>query len=140
MDHNNQTAATTSHARPDIVTPFVAPRNQIEQTVADFWQRLFGFSPIGVNDNFFDLGGTSVLALQLISQMRDAFQMELPLENFFETPTIARMAQVIEENQPQPDQLQEIARILADVEVLTPAQIREKYADELRAVKETPEP
>jgi thioester reductase-like protein len=57
---------------------------------------LLGIEPIGIHDNFFELGGNSLLATQLILQLRDAFQVELPMRGLLETPTVARFAQVLD--------------------------------------------
>jgi acyl carrier protein len=72
------------------------PQTTIEQTLMTLWQQLLGQEPIGLHDNFFELGGHSLLATQLISRVRDAFQIEVPLHSLFETPTIAGLATVIE--------------------------------------------
>ncbi len=73
-----------------------APQTTIEQTLATLWQQLLGQEPIGIHDNFFELGGHSLLATQLMSRVRDAFQLEVPLRSLFETPTIAGLAATIE--------------------------------------------
>ncbi|HEX6288914.1 MAG TPA: MupA/Atu3671 family FMN-dependent luciferase-like monooxygenase [Herpetosiphonaceae bacterium] len=104
--------------RPDIATAYVAPRNEIEQRVAAIWQEMLGIEHLGVYDNFFELGGHSLLGLQVISQLRDAFQIDLPLEAFFQQPTVAGLAEAIAAEQPEPEELDEIARILAEVEGL----------------------
>jgi acyl transferase domain-containing protein len=90
-------AAILQHPRPEIPTPYVAPRNEFEQTLAAIWQEQLGVQPIGVNDNFFELGGDSLLVTQLVSRLRDVFQIELQIQHFFEQQTIAGLAEVIRE-------------------------------------------
>jgi acyl transferase domain-containing protein len=89
-------AAGTSHARPNLSTPFVAPRNQVEQDVAEVWQQLLGVAPIGIHDKFFELGGHSLLAIQLLSRLREMYRLEIPVQRLFEAPTIAQLAESIE--------------------------------------------
>ena len=75
---------------------FVAPRNEVEEQLAGMWRDLLGVERVGVQDNFFDLGGHSLLTTQLVSRLRGAFQLEVPLPTFFEDPTVAGLAQAIE--------------------------------------------
>jgi acyl carrier protein len=131
----NPTSPPPSHARPDLKTLYVAAGNSVEETLADMWRKIFSIDRVGVHDNFFELGGNSILALQLVSRVRDAYQMELPLHDFLEEPTISKMSEVIAENQLKLADADEIARILADVEMLTLEEVREKYADELHPPK-----
>ena len=72
------------------------PQTAIEQTLAALWHQILGLEQIGIHDNFFELGGHSLLATQLMSRVRDAFQIEVPLRSLFETPTIAGLAKSIE--------------------------------------------
>jgi thioester reductase-like protein/FkbM family methyltransferase len=81
--------------RRDLAGGYAAPRTSTEKIVAANWADLLGLAQIGVNDNFFDLGGHSLLIPQVISQVRDIFQIEIPLRSFFETPTVANLAQFI---------------------------------------------
>jgi acyl transferase domain-containing protein len=74
---------------------YVAPTDDIERGVAEIWQILLGVSRVGVYDNFFALGGHSMLAAQLLSHVRSAFQVQLPLPTLFEVPTVAGMAERI---------------------------------------------
>lgn len=84
-----------THPRPDLGHAYVAPRNEIEQTIAFIWQEFLGIQQVGVYDNFFELGGNSLLAIQLLSKLRDAFQVKIPLNNLFEADTIADLAQIV---------------------------------------------
>jgi NAD(P)-dependent dehydrogenase (short-subunit alcohol dehydrogenase family)/acyl carrier protein len=88
--------AKPSHSRPDLQTSYASPRNEQEQEIAKIWQELLGIQRIGIYDNYFDLGGDSLLAVQIISRLRDNLEMELPLPSFFETPTIAGLTELIE--------------------------------------------
>ena len=69
----------------------------IEELVAGIWSELLHLSQLRVADNFFELGGHSLLATQLISRLRTAFSLELPLRLLFEAPTVAGQARAIEE-------------------------------------------
>ncbi|HEX5876035.1 MAG TPA: amino acid adenylation domain-containing protein, partial [Pyrinomonadaceae bacterium] len=84
-------------ARPDLPHAFVAPRTPVERPLAGVWSDLLGLPQIGIHDNFFDLGGHSLLATQLISRVRELFQVELPLREVFQQPTIAALAVAIEQ-------------------------------------------
>ena len=84
-------------ARPDLPHAFVAPRTHVEQLLAATWSDLLGVPHVGIHDNFFDLGGHSLLTTQLISRVRELFQIELPLRHVFQQPTIAELAAAIEQ-------------------------------------------
>jgi amino acid adenylation domain-containing protein/FkbM family methyltransferase len=80
----------------EIESAFSQPRNRTEEDLARIWAELLSLNRVGINDNFFKLGGHSLLAAQLISRVRKAFQVHIPLRSLFETPTIAKMAEMIE--------------------------------------------
>ncbi len=82
--------------RPELKNTFVAPRNALETTLAAIWAQVLGLEQVGVHDNFFDLGGHSLLATQVISRVREARRVEVNLRTFFERPTVAGLAEVIE--------------------------------------------
>jgi acyl carrier protein len=75
---------------------FVPPRSHTEQVLADIWAQVLALEKIGVYDNFFELGGHSLLATQVISRLHEAFQINLPLRNLFERPTVSSLAEYIE--------------------------------------------
>jgi phthiocerol/phenolphthiocerol synthesis type-I polyketide synthase E len=90
-------ASRAGHARPALATAYVAPRNQFEENVAAVWQQVLGIEQVGVHDSFFDLGGHSLLITQLINKLHRTYQVELSIRTLFESPTVAGMAQVIEQ-------------------------------------------
>lgn len=75
---------------------FVAPRTPTEEILATIWVEVLEVEQVGIYDNFFELGGNSLLATQVISRLREAFQIELPLRSLFEEPAIANLAERIE--------------------------------------------
>jgi acyl carrier protein len=80
----------------DLVQDFVAPRTASEERVAKVWSEVLQFEPIGIHDNFFQLGGHSLMAIQVISRVRDQMQVELPLRTLFENPTVSELCVAIE--------------------------------------------
>jgi acyl transferase domain-containing protein/acyl carrier protein len=89
--------ASSFHPRPALQNAYIAPANQLEQTVASIWQELLGIEQIGIDDDFFEVGGHSLLGIQMLSRIREAFNVDLPLRNVFERPTVADLASMIEE-------------------------------------------
>lgn len=82
--------------RPELETKFVAPRSTVERRLAGFYTEVLGVQAVGVDDDFFELGGHSLRAMQVISRVRDYFNVELPLSQFFETGTLADLARRVE--------------------------------------------
>ncbi len=74
---------------------YVAPRDATEEIIAGLWTEILAVTSPGINDNFFDLGGHSLKATQLLSRIRQTFQVDLPLRSLFEAPTIAGMATIV---------------------------------------------
>ncbi|HZM69461.1 MAG TPA: thioester reductase domain-containing protein, partial [Candidatus Cryosericum sp.] len=82
--------------RPELASEFIEPRTAVEKELARIWSGVLGVDRIGVHDNFFELGGHSMQAVQMVSRVRDAMHVELPLPALFEAPTVAQLAQVVE--------------------------------------------
>jgi amino acid adenylation domain-containing protein len=76
----------------DVLSRHIAPRNFIEETIAQIWTELLGAPNVGVNDNFFELGGHSLLAARIVSRIRSIFAIELPLRALLESPDLADLA------------------------------------------------
>jgi hypothetical protein len=80
---------------------------------------------VGIHDNFFDLGGNSLVATQVVSQVINPFRLELPLQVVFQSPTVAEMARVIAEHQGNKLGERELERILREVEALSDEQVQQ---------------
>ena len=73
----------------------MAPRTPVEETLAKIWVEILRVERVGIHDNFFDLGGHSLIATQVMSKLRDAFNVDLPLRTLFEAPTVAGLTREI---------------------------------------------
>lgn len=87
-----------AYPRPNLDKAYIAPRNEVEGTIATIWQNLLGIEKVGVHDDFFELGGHSLLATQFISRIRKELEIELPLSSIFEAPTVAKIFDYFENN------------------------------------------
>jgi acyl carrier protein len=100
----------------------VAPQTPIESRLAQIWAEVLSLDQVGIHDNFFDLGGHSLAATRVVSQVIKHFQVQLPLKSLFESPTIAEMARVITEHQAKKLNEQELENLLADLESMSEEQ------------------
>lgn len=94
---------------------YTEPRNEIEQKLADIWGDILGIPTVSVYDHFFDLGGHSLNALKLVTEIKKQFQTQLPLAQIFEKPVLADIAVLIAKNEQ------------SDYSVIEPAQASEFY-------------
>lgn len=106
----------TTYARPSLRVAYAAPQTPTEQAIAQIWSELLGIEEIGAHDSFLELGGDSLLAVRLISRLRDVFNQDLPLRVIFEAATVAELAKAIE---PQSDEDGELAEIMSMLEQLS---------------------
>lgn len=95
-DQIPQYRAIKSFFPPHSQKVVVAPGNLIEEVLAQIWTGVMGIENLSIDDNFFELGGHSLLATQMMSRVRNAFQIELPLGCLFEAPTIFELAKFIQ--------------------------------------------
>jgi acyl carrier protein len=105
-----------------VVTP---PRTDAEWVVAHVWAELLGRDEVGIDENFFDLGGQSLVATQIMSRVRDGFQMELPVSLLFEHPTVEAFAAAVRRRERAPGRVERIAGIIRRVEEMTVQELRE---------------
>jgi len=108
---------------------YVAPHDELEQRLAALWSELLRVERVGLHDNFFNLGGHSLLATQVVSRIRSSFAVELSLQEFFETPTVAGLSLNIMRLSAQVD-LSELESMVAQLDELDDAEVRKKLSAE----------
>ncbi|BDA68746.1 non-ribosomal peptide synthetase [Calothrix sp. PCC 7716] len=90
-------------ARPELEEVYVAPRSKMERAIAKVWQEVLRLEKVGVNDNFFDLGGHSLLMVQVNSKLKDVMNCNISIVEMFQNPTINSLAQYLnQEPEKQP--------------------------------------
>ncbi|NUO78886.1 amino acid adenylation domain-containing protein [candidate division KSB1 bacterium] len=119
-----------NHSRPELSTPFVAPRHPVEEVVAQIWAGVFELEPIGVLDNFFELGGHSLMATKILAQLRDIFPVSLTMSDFWEAPAVGQFAERLSAaGRAGQIDVVEIARTLLQVNQLSDEQIAALLAE-----------
>lgn len=98
---------------------YAHPRNNTEEKLVEIWSNILGVKKIGINDNFFQLGGDSLLATQIINRVRDTLQVELSFLFFFEEPTISSMAIKITQTLTKTLESEDIKELLTELEYLS---------------------
>jgi acyl carrier protein len=123
--------AAGAHARPESGVLYRAPGNPAEAKIAEIWQELLGVDRVGVDDDYFLLGGNSLAGLQILSKMRAEFDVELPLKAFFEARTVSAMAEEIgREREKAAFEKKRLEEILAEIEALSLDEVRAHLATE----------
>jgi acyl carrier protein len=97
----------------------VAPRNDIESNLVENWKETLSVEEIGVHDNFFEAGGDSLLATQLISRLNEIFNLELSLRALFQSPTIASLALIIVQKHAEQADDETLAEVLSEISQLS---------------------
>lgn len=105
---------------------FVPPASALEAVIARLWSDLLGVRDVGATENFFALGGQSLVAMQVVARIRDMFSAEIPVRALFANPTVAQFARALAAHERTPGQAERIARLVQRVEAMS--------LDELAAV------
>ena len=95
MNRKRARSLGQSHPRPNLSTPYVAPRTEIEQRLANIWQQMLGIDEVSIHDNFFELGGDSVQAIQISVKINEAGLQFTP-QQLFQNQTIAELAAILD--------------------------------------------
>jgi len=104
--------------RLSLQTNYDAPRDETEQRIAQVWQDALGIDEVGINDSFSQLGGHSLLAIRIISEVRKAFQMDLPVRALFDAPTVAELSSYVKKH------------LIAEIEALSDEEARQLVSNE----------
>ncbi|NOX38152.1 MAG: amino acid adenylation domain-containing protein [Calditrichaeota bacterium] len=135
-------------SRADLESEYVAPRNDLEAELAQLAAELLGMEKVGIYDNFFELGGHSLMATQFISRVKNRYKVNIQLRQIFETPTIAALAEHIQELRErqqfvtESEQIervdrgeQDIQQLLSQLENLSEEEARELLEKEMQSLK-----
>ncbi len=95
-------SAPKLHPRPALSTSYAPPTSEVERKVVEVWQELLGIEGLGIHDNFFDLGGNSLIGLKVIGRLKKELGVNLSVVTLFEGPTVSALASAIGENGSQP--------------------------------------
>lgn len=106
------------HKRPDLDVEYMAPISDTQRMIVDQLQELLGIEPIGIQDNFFDLGGNSLIALQILTRIGEIYNVRLSMDAIFRNPTVEGLEKLIGIS--KQDSLNEVDKILMDIKALTP--------------------
>ncbi|HEY2915575.1 MAG TPA: phosphopantetheine-binding protein, partial [Candidatus Angelobacter sp.] len=104
---------------------FTAPRNAVEETLVEIFNEVLGIEKVGIHDNFFDFGGHSLLATRVVARIRKMFNTELPLRRFFESPTVAEVAELLKSHETVPGRMEEMLVLMRKIENLSTDDLEE---------------
>jgi len=121
------------NSRPELDTPYVAPRNPAEEELSQIWTEVLGLEEVGVHDNFFDLGGHSLAATRVVSRVLKRLQLEIPLQSLLQSPTVAPMAAVIIQYQGKQLGQEDLDRIVTELEAMSEEQAKQLLTDQSSA-------
>ena len=94
VDYQSTKTTIDFNTKEDLSGEFVAPRDELELQLTKIWEKVLRRKPIGVRDNFFDLGGSSLMAIKLFAQFEMIFQTNMPISVIFQAPTIEELAKI----------------------------------------------
>ena len=98
--------------RPDLRQPYRAPQNEVESQLVFIWEQVLNVEPVGVDDNFFDLGGHSFLALTVIDRVEQIFEERIPVASLFQAPTIQKLARLLQNGSDANGQLRSVRSMI----------------------------
>ena len=105
---NRKALPAPENQRPELETVYVAPRSELERSLAEIWQDLLHVEKAGLRDNFFDLGGNSLLVVRAQARLREALGQDVPIVKLFQYPTISALANFLSERrQPPPEKVRD---------------------------------
>ena len=124
---------TPETAHRSIEQSFVEPRTALEQVLAEIWARVLGIERVGLHDNFFEMGGHSLLVIQVVVRIRDAFQIDLPFRSIFAAPTVAGLGEAMLGLAGQSERIERTAELLVVLSQLSDDEVEAMLTSETTA-------
>jgi amino acid adenylation domain-containing protein len=112
--------------RRDVETVYLAPRTAVEEVVAGIWAEALGLDRVGVLDDFFALGGHSLLSTRIVARIRDVFQVDVPLHRVFGEPTVAGLAKTLLEDGSRRASVEKTAELVVEMSALSDEQVAQE--------------
>jgi hypothetical protein len=126
---NRQALPLVPKTRPRLRSSYAEPHTPIEGVIAKAWSEALGIDTIGTHDNFFDLGGDSLISSKIVSNLNRIFPWNLALSDFFASPTVAGIADVMVAKEPDRGQADRVARAYLEIERMSAAAISRAVSD-----------
>jgi acyl carrier protein len=99
-------------------------RTAVEEVVAGIWEEVLGVERVGINESFFDLGGHSLKALELVAKLRSTFQVDLPMRSLFDAATVAGISKELIAIESKPGQLEKIAQLVKKIQDMSAGEVQ----------------
>ncbi|CAG9001595.1 MAG: hypothetical protein CENE_03618 [Candidatus Celerinatantimonas neptuna] len=94
-DNDTEEVTSDGYSRPELSVEYVEPSNEIEREIIKIWQSVLGINGIGIKDSFTELGGNSLLAVQMISAVSDLFETDIRVDRFYQDQTVASLGDLV---------------------------------------------
>ncbi len=117
-----------SEAYPGSRPSYVPPSTPLEKVLAGIWAEVLGLERVGIQDNFFDIGGHSLLTIRLVARISDLYKIKLPIRTVFESPTISELAVSLIQSESERQKIDKTSRLLLQLSELTDAEAEEMLA------------
>jgi acyl carrier protein len=111
------------HEHSVVPNAYVGPRTVLQEVLLTVWVGILGIGKVGIEDDFFELGGDSILATQMISRLRQMFRMDLPATVLFDAPTIEKLAQYMIASEVRPGLTEKTAGLLKQIEGMSEEEV-----------------
>ena len=127
---NRRLLTPPDNERPELSQSYIAPSTPTEEILAEIWVEVLGVKKVGINDNFFQLGGHSLKAIQLISRIRQTFELEVTIRDLFSHPTVKELATATAAIAGGEEIIDEISRTLQEIAQLSPEEVQGMLSQE----------
>jgi acyl carrier protein len=119
----DSTVVPVVHERPPLQNDCVAAQTILQEILVGIWAGILAIEEIGIQDDFFELGGDSIMGTQIISQLRSMFGIDLPAVALFDAPTIEKLAQYMIEHEERPGLTERTAALLKQIEGMSEEEV-----------------